>query len=136
MVNKNQWGTYLLAQQKVIDVDRADMLRYEETLPMLSTPKVTVLVCFEGALVYLIITFMSSAGMREDELLELLNQEKNDHLLYPVFRNDEDLCLKRTLYNDPNMDCEALMTIIELGLSQLLNGSYNKFNELKHRVVS
>ena len=136
MVNKNQWGTYLLAQQKVIDVDRADMLRYEETLPMLSTPKVTVLVCFEGELVYLIITFMSSAGMREDELLELLNQEKNDHLLYPVFRNDEDLCLKRTLYNDPNMDCEALMTIIELGLSQLLNGSYNKFNELKHRVVS
>ena len=136
MVNKNQWGTYLLAQQKVIDVDRADMLRYEETLPMLSTPKVTVLVCFEGELVYLIITFMSSAGMREDELLELLNQEKIDHLLYPVFRNDEDLCLKRTLYNDPNMDCEALMTIIELGLSQLLNGSYNKFNELKHRVVS
>ena len=136
MVNKNQWGTYLLAQQKVIDVDRADMLRYEETLPMLSTPKVTVLVCFEGELVYLIITFMSSDGMREDELLELLNQEKNDHLLYPVFRNDEDLCLKRTLYNDPNMDCEALMTIIELGLSQLLNGSYNKFNELKHRVVS
>ena len=136
MVNKNQWGTYLLAQQKVIDVDRADMLRYEETLPMLSTPKVKVLVCFERELVYLIITFMSSAGMREDELLELLNQEKNDHLLYPVFRNDEDLCLKRTLYNDPNMDCEALMTIIELGLSQLLNGSYNKFNELKHRVVS
>lgn len=136
MVNKNQWGTYLLAQQKVIDVDRADMLRYEETLPMLSTPKVTVLVCFERELVYLIITFMSSAGMREDELLELLNQEKNDHLLYPVFRNDEDLCLKRTLYNDPDMDCEALMTIIELGLSQLLNGSYNKFNELKHRVVS
>ena len=136
MVNKNQWGTYLLAQQKVIDVDRADMLRYEETLPMLSTPKVTVLVCFERELVYLIITFMSSAGMREDELLELLNQEKNNHLLYPVFRNDEDLCLKRTLYNDPNMDCEALMTIIELGLSQLLNGSYNKFNELKHRVVS
>ena len=136
MVNKNQWGTYLLAQQKVIDVDRADMLRYEETLPMLSTPKVTVLVCFERELVYLIITFMSSAGMREDELLELLNQEKNDHLLYPVFRNDEDLCLKRTLYNDPNMDCEALMTIIELGLSQLLNGIYNKFNELKHRVVS
>ena len=136
MVNKNQWGTYLLAQQKVIDVDRADMLRYEETLPMLSTPKVTVLVCFERELVYLIITFMSSAGMREDELLELLNQEKNDHLLYPVFRNDEDLCLKRTLYNDINMDCEALMTIIELGLSQLLNGSYNKFNELKHRVVS
>ena len=136
MVNKNQWGTYLLAQQKVIDVDRADMLRYEETLPMLSTPKVKVLVCFERELVYLIITFMSSDGMREDELLELLNQEKNDHLLYPVFRNDEDLCLKRTLYNDPNMDCEALMTIIELGLSQLLNGSYNKFNELKHRVVS
>ena len=136
MVNKNQWGTYLLAQQKVIDVDRADMLRYEETLPMLSTPKVKVLVCFERELVYLIITFMSSAGMREDELLELLNQEKNNHLLYPVFRNDEDLCLKRTLYNDPNMDCEALMTIIELGLSQLLNGSYNKFNELKHRVVS
>lgn len=136
MVNKNQWGTYLLAQQKVIDVDRADMLRYEETLPMLSTPKVKVLVCFERELVYLIITFMSSVGMREDELLELLNQEKNDHLLYPVFRNDEDLCLKRTLYNDPNMDCEALMTIIELGLSQLLNGSYNKFNELKHRVVS
>ena len=136
MVNKNQWGTYLLAQQKVIDVDRADMLRYEETLPMLSTPKVKVLVCFERELVYLIITFMSSVGMREDELLELLNQEKNDHLLYPVFRNDEDLCLKRTLYNDTNMDCEALMTIIELGLSQLLNGSYNKFNELKHRVVS
>ena len=136
MVNKNQWGTYLLAQQKVIDVDRADMLRYEETLPMLSTPKVKVLVCFERELVYLIITFMSSDGMREEELLELLNQEKNDHLLYPVFRNDEDLCLKRTLYNDPNMDCEALMTIIELGLSQLLNGSYNKFNELKHRVVS
>ena len=112
------------------------MLRYEETLPMLSTPKVKVLVCFERELVYLIITFMSSVGMREDELLELLNQEKNDHLLYPVFRNDEDLCLKRTLYNDPDMDCEALMTIIELGLSQLLNGSYNKFNELKHRVVS
>ena len=83
MVNKNQWGTYLLAQQKVIDVDRADMLRYEETLPMLSTPKVTVLVCFERELVYLIITFMSSVGMREDELLELLNQEKNDHLSIP-----------------------------------------------------
>jgi hypothetical protein len=136
MVNKNQWGTYLMTQHKVLDVDRADLLRYVDPLSVSGAPEVTVLTCFEGELVYLIITFMETAGMGEEDLLELLNEEKCEHLLYPVFRNDEVLCLKRTVYNDPGLDCASLMAFIELGLAQLADGSYNKFNELKHRVVS
>ena len=139
MINIYKLAAYLRAKQKQIDLETSEMLRYEEKLPLPGFPEVAVLLVNpsgpESSLVYIIITFMEISDMPEAELLELVNREKCEHIIFPVFRNDNMLSMKHVLYNEPELDCATVLAVVHEGMEQLVAGIYEDFKKLTKPTI-